>query len=120
MANERLAAWVYEDLAAANEASSSSLDSTRVLAADELPGLPGDAFKCMADGHMRASKGRGPEAAEHDVHVLLAAVRLPSVGADVLVTLNTPQHAATSAGAGALFAMLLRSLAIVDYGIFEG
>ena len=67
------------------------------------------------------------------VQVLLAVVRLPAHGSDLLVTLNTPSFisaasaAAEEAGAGpksahtaapALFADILRTLKILDWGLF--
>jgi hypothetical protein len=82
---------------------------------------------------MDVPKGRDGAEAANQLVVLLAAVRLPAHQADLVVTLNTPivihpaSSAAADAGAGqqqgharapALFAAMLRSLAIVDYGLF--
>lgn len=65
--------------------------------------------------------------------MLLANVRLPKLGSDLLITLNTPifindiSSAAEQVEAGAqkmhtaapaLFAQILKSLKIVDWGLF--
>lgn len=79
---------------------------------------------------MQAAKGASQAGAQaNQVHVLLAAVRLPAYGAELLLVLNTPASAgAASAGAvgdqvaqpeaAALLAGVLRSLVIADYGLF--
>ncbi len=51
---------------------------------------------------------------------MLAAVRLPDHGSDLLVTLNTPSAPGCPGkeAQSVLFASVLRSLEIVDYGLF--
>jgi hypothetical protein len=81
-----------------------------------------------------AKEREGPAAANR-VRVLLAALRLPARGADLLVVLNSgadiaaASSAAGPAGAGAqpsaaaaapLLAAMLRSLRVRDYGLFGG
>ncbi len=100
-----------------------------------MPALPGDAFKCIACGQQTVAKGRqGPDAANL-VQVQLAAVRLPQQGSDILLTLNSPvvisdaSAAAAHTGPGLqsahlsapqLFREVLRSLQVVDWGLFGG
>lgn len=61
----------------------------------------------MAEGTLRASKGRQPDVAANDLHVVLRGWRLRSVDSDVILTLTTPTFlsacsaAAEHAGVGA-------------------
>lgn len=79
------------------------------------------------------SKGRQSSHAANDVLVVLAVLRLPSVGSDLLVSLNSPvlisEHSAAAADAGAgvktafatapqLMAAVIRSLKVEDWGLF--
>lgn len=99
----------------------------------DLPGLPDAESCCIAVGLMRVSKGRQGQEAENHVHVLLAAIRIPKAGSDILVTLHTPcliserSTAAEHAGPGpkelhhaapALLRAILKGLTIQDFSLF--
>lgn len=133
MPDQEVASFVFADLATANDAVSSHLESQDRLTDADVPGLaPGTAVLC-ACGQQQVSKGRqGPHAA-NTVQLLLAVVRLPVHATDIVLSLNTPvdisphSAAAEHAGAGtrgahltapSLFRAILRTLAIRDYALF--
>lgn len=99
----------------------------------EVPGVPDSCFKCLVAGRMWAVKGRQGAEASNAVQVLMAVIRLPNVGSDLLITLHTPMFissasaAAAHAGSGEkqlhleapqLMQQVLRSFKIVDWGLF--
>jgi len=124
----------FRDLVAQNEASTSHFDGNMPTEGMRPSGLPEGASFLMASGTQVAAKGRqqGPAAHNH-IQVLLAVIRLPQHGTDIVVSLNSPIHivegsaAAADAGAGPkqlhatapqLFHAALSSLRIKDYGLF--
>jgi hypothetical protein len=89
----------------------------------------------LAAGTQRVSKEREGPAGTNTVAVLLAALRLPAHGTDLLVVLNSgadiargssaagaagPGRQAAADGAPALMAAMLHSLVVRDYGLFGG
>jgi hypothetical protein len=89
----------------------------------------------LVTGSIQASKGRDRAELANSVLLLLAVLRLPQHGADLLVTVNAPLFVAPGSSAGvdaagsqpaaqataaAVMAQLLRSLQIVDWGLFGG
>ena len=111
------------------------LQEVRPLPLSTAPGL-GDRVTAvaLALGTLAAAKGRQGQEARNLVHVVLAVLRLPGAGSDLLVTLNTPTHiapasaAAEHAGAGGhdagdapgLLLEVVRSLTVHDWGLFGG
>lgn len=134
MTDQEVASLLFSDLACANDALSSHLDSSQEHLTDaDVPEMAPGTTVIMASGQQQVSKGRqGPDAA-NTVQLLLAVVRLPAHATDIVLTLNTPMDisphsaAAEHAGAGtrgahltaaALFRSMLGTLAIRDYTLF--
>ncbi|KAG2445043.1 hypothetical protein HYH02_008911 [Chlamydomonas schloesseri] len=121
---------MFEDAAVGNEAVASAIDSVASLGAQEVPGVPEASYRCLVRG--RQTVRRGQQAA--DTCVLLAVLRLPHVGSDLLITLSTPsapppaaagEAAAAAAAAGLgeaeqqeLMVGMLRSLRVHSWELF--
>ena len=102
----------------------------------ELPNSwPSSSRAYAIRGRICASKGRQANEAANIVQVLLEVIRLPHVGSDVVITLNTPMvvsersAAAQDTGAGPktlhhaapeLFRRMTASFAIHDWSLFGG
>jgi hypothetical protein len=138
------ALYHFADIAAANAAAASAVTSARQLDGAEVPLLKaaerrGEARAVgtaawLVQGTQRVAKYRGDAsgAEGHDVALLLAVVRLPAVGTDILVTWHVPPEgrdppAGSGAGsegvdglteAQAGMAALLEAFQVVDYGLF--
>jgi len=139
------AEYHFADVAGANAAAASSVTWVRQVEPSAAPGLLGPIVTSepraagttawLLRGTQRVAKFKGDAAGVEgrDVCMLLAVVRLPPVGTDILVTWNVPPSD-TEAGAGgggrggrgegdaevALLGMeaLLASLRIRDYRLF--
>ena len=135
MADADAAEFLFRDLAAANEAAACGVEATSALGAAEVPGLPAGAAAVAARGWQGGVPKEREGGAGNRVDVHLAALRLPAHGADLLVTLSSGADIAAGSsaaaaagagpnaaagGAGALLAAMLRTLAIVDYGLLGG
>ncbi|CAE7720544.1 rangrf [Symbiodinium sp. CCMP2592] len=92
----------------------------------EVPHLPATA-RCLAGiGEQTVAKFR--EDRGNRVRIHAAAIRLPDVSTDILITLNDPVHVdpdsssaeapVPSEPAEDVFRMLLRSFRITDWGLF--
>ena len=135
------AVWFFNDLAEVNDASVSSglseIVSARTLQPSELPSVNGPfAAASLCVGRQRVSKARDSDDARNLVEVLVANVRLPQVGTDLLVTMNRPLVVAERSSAGAVVTPgdghgdggdgggwavmrgVLRTLAVNDWGLF--
>eukprot|EP00878_Enallax_costatus_P012874 GHUV01013442.1.p1 GENE.GHUV01013442.1~~GHUV01013442.1.p1 ORF type:complete len:198 (+),score=55.92 GHUV01013442.1:334-927(+) len=128
--------FVFDDLAAANEASSSSITDVKQLGSADIPHFAAGTYACLVSGIQEASKGRdGPERS-NKVYMLLCVVRLPQHGSDLLVTVNAPAYISPSssaaqyteqqgiqpqaeAQAAAVIRGVLSSLQVVDVGLFS-
>jgi hypothetical protein len=147
IADADAAVYFFRDLAEAND-SSDSADVLSVAAVDVardapvlLSVLPDDGsvppvYLGRLEGTQRVSRFREGAAAANDVVVLLACVRLPAQGSDVLLTLtaptriapssssfastaDAPQHTdASVATARLVFDTALSTLRVVDWGLF--
>ena len=97
-----------------------TLEAVQPLAAADTPHLaPAAAAASLACGVQPTAPPRPP------AYVCLANVRLPAVATDLLVTLNVPLAAdgappppAAAAAARELLLAVLRSLRVVDWGLF--
>ena len=97
--------------------------------ATDVPHLAAHAPAASLAYGLQTTAPTSAAAADHPpARVYLAAVRLPGVGTDVLVTLNAPlapgetRDAAAAAEAAHLATLraLLRSLRVHDWGLFGG
>lgn len=127
------AAFFFNDLAQANDATGMNIERIEPLAHDAMPHLDAGVVKSMCTGTQTVAKAKDDPSAVNCVHVLLANIRLRSVGTDVLITMNTPltvskdsraaaanvqASAAVFAAAREDFVHLLRSLDIKDWRLF--
>ncbi|WIA22949.1 hypothetical protein OEZ86_009880 [Tetradesmus obliquus] len=130
--------FVFNDLAVANEASSSSIAGIRQLGAADAPHIPPETYMCLVSGSQQACKGRDAgEERSNTVQLLLCIIRLPQHGSDLLVTVNAPSYISPSSSAvqhadaqgqqpeagrqaAAVMEGVLRSLKVQDWGLFGG
>lgn len=73
--------------------------------------VPGVSAACL-QGTQHVTKSSQGE--WHDIFIWLGAIRLPRVRSDILVTWNDSSGAITEAQ----FTQLLRSIEVVDWGLF--
>ncbi|GMH35502.1 hypothetical protein BSKO_03370 [Bryopsis sp. KO-2023] len=127
------ARYFWNDLAEQNQSQNNTVFSDQELSSTDVAGIPTESFKAVIVGSQEVSKGRqGPDAANL-VQISLAVLRLPSVGSDVLVTINTPiiinknSTAAKDAGSGlkpdhvvgpSLLKAALGTLKVKEWGLF--
>ena len=109
------AVFHFNDLAQCNSAVNTRIDSREVFDASKgekppasfMSQMPSEHAKCILTGHQAVSKFKSqPHAAASssssasssvdDVLIFLAVIRLPHVGADLLVSLNVPATATSS------------------------
>ncbi|KAF6263329.1 hypothetical protein COO60DRAFT_455417 [Scenedesmus sp. NREL 46B-D3] len=128
--------FMFDDLAVANEASSSSIADIKQLGTAEVPHIQQGTYICFVSGTQQACKGRdaGLDRA-NTVQLLLCIIRLPQHSSDLLVTVNAPsyispsssaaqhadaqgQQAAAAGQAAAVMQGVLRSLKVQDWGLF--
>ncbi|KAG2430881.1 hypothetical protein HXX76_009855 [Chlamydomonas incerta] len=119
---------MFEDAAVGNEAVAAAVESVAPLGVQDVPGVSEASYRCVVRG--RQTVRRGQQAA--DTCVLLAVLRLPHVGSDLLITLSTPSTppppvgdaavaAAAALGEGEqqeLMAGVLRSLRVQSWELF--
>jgi len=129
--------FFFSDLAEANGATAAAVQSDGQVGRGELGAGVSEraSFVGTLHGRQTAAKGRQEGAGrENAVAVALAAVRLPCVGSDLLVTVNAPariaggsasaEHAGAGDKAGAdqaaqdILGRVLRSLSVHDWGLF--
>ncbi|KAG1671992.1 hypothetical protein FOA52_013365 [Chlamydomonas sp. UWO 241] len=128
--------FYFDDMASVNDSGESSVRGVEELGLASLPSLPGveGLYACLVTGTQLVSKSRQDSDASNAVLLLLAVLRLPKVGSDLLITLNTPLHIsehstsaenvnATGVQQGAdlarpLLLSMLVSLSIRDWGLF--
>ncbi|PSC69030.1 putative ran guanine nucleotide release factor [Micractinium conductrix] len=135
VADSEAGAFFFQDQAQHNEAAHTQMDEVHQLGPADMPGLPAECYRGLVVGQQLVAKGRQGTSALNKVQVLLCCVRLPHVGSDVLITLNSPifiserSAAAEHAGAGykgvhltapALFRQILATFSIADWGLFDG
>ena len=138
VADADIARYLFDDLAAANEASESAAHG----AAAEVPparrgALPADAPVWSLRGTQRVAKHREDAAASNAIHVAMGVVRLAPVASELCVTVSCPTdvsplsssaHAAAAAAAAggsaaiatadATLREVLASMQIRDMGLF--
>ncbi|CAE7270531.1 mog1 [Symbiodinium natans] len=118
--------FFLSDLATSNEAQDAVVLESHSVPAGEVPHLP-SAARCLAGvGEQTVAKFR--EDRGNRVRIYAAAIRLPEVSTDILITLNDPVHLdpeSSSAQAPTptqaaedVFRVLLSSFRIVDWGLF--
>eukprot|EP00877_Chromochloris_zofingiensis_P006208 jgi/Chrzof1/1840/Cz10g23090.t1_PPD8[v5.2] len=125
--------FVFEDLAAANNATHSAIEEIRTLGPEDMPHMPENYHKCLVRGTQDVSKSREGPAAVNRVQLLVALIRLPDYESDIIITLNTPvfisqySSSAQLTGSGAqawhedapaLFQAILKTFKINDYDVF--
>jgi hypothetical protein len=130
--DEQAAAYFFQDLAESNGMKAPGTD-LQFTSQPELmnlagAGLPDSAKICFGTGYQKVALGK-----EHDIagnprtqqvqsiRVELCAIRLPSVGTDLLVTLSSPSDEnlqETSSQPTEVFARILGSWKIEDWTLF--
>jgi len=83
----------FQDLAQCNEATEYSIDSTAVINSNTcMPGVSGGSYSCCAlvGRQVVAKFYRRADSPLNNVQILLLVLRLPTVGTDILITLNIP------------------------------
>ncbi|EIE24757.1 Mog1p/PsbP-like protein [Coccomyxa subellipsoidea C-169] len=121
----------FNDLANVSGASMQQIESETVLNPQDIPGVPGEAYKVVIVGQQMVSKGRqGTDAANR---VIMAIIRLKQVSSDVLIILNTPISVSASSAAAkdigpgersehlmapSLLRRVLATFKIKDYSLF--
>jgi len=131
--NADSARFFFQDLATANDALSTEITKIEALAAAAMPQLDAALVKSICVGTQTISKGKDDASAANVIQVLLANIRLPMKGTDILITLNTPlvihpessgaedvDCPSTCAASEALetFMHFLRTFSINDWGLF--
>lgn len=111
--DEDAAPHFFQDLADQNAAEHAQVECLTALDPRELPllRLPGGGAAAppvaLLTGQQAVAKGRQGAEALNKIHVLLAVVRLPGQGSDLVLTLNTPiyisENSASAAAAGEAF-----------------
>lgn len=133
VSDEESAPFLFQDLAEAGSATSSTIEGTRRLENSDIPLLPENTTAYSALGIQRVAKGRDDPQAANELQVILAVVRLKTVSSDVVITLNTPitiDPCSSSAQAVSKdykrwhdrapedFNAMLQSFAVLDWGLF--
>lgn len=99
-----------------------------------IPHMPAGTHAVLVTGMFKASKGRDAQELANNILLLLAVIRLPQHGTDLLVSVNAPVcvSAGSSAGvqpgvqpaaqgqAGGVMQGVLSSLCVQDWGLFGG
>uniref|UniRef100_A0A1D1ZV82 Ran guanine nucleotide release factor n=1 Tax=Auxenochlorella protothecoides TaxID=3075 RepID=A0A1D1ZV82_AUXPR len=123
--DEDAAGFFFKDLADVGQAVSSRLDSVQGLGSRDVPHLPPSLYVSLAAGqHTVAKSGAASEALA--IQVLLADIRIPAHGSDLLISLHTrssslgAQESETEAPLQGpeLFKSILKGLKILDWGLF--
>jgi len=133
------AAYHFRDLADDNDAThETTIISVESVNQADLPHFPPGTVCRALVGQQRIAKFNERTNAKNLVTIYLAVVRLPLHGTDILMTLNDPVYIApgSSSSQGALaqqvlgreglnssttvFRVLLRSLKVNDYSLFNG
>mmetsp|Transcript_1532 Transcript_1532/g.3100 ORF Transcript_1532/g.3100 Transcript_1532/m.3100 type:complete len:202 (+) Transcript_1532:172-777(+) len=130
------ARFFFEDLAHANDSRATEVERTEALGVNDLPHFDAAIPKFLCVGTQSIVKSNDAQDAANVIQVLLACIRLPQVGTDILVTMNTPltihpnsraaadgisappSSSSTSHDALQLFMLTLRTLHIHDWGLF--
>ena len=135
---EDAGAFFFQDLAEASEASSNELNYASILPDATCPGISPEVEKCGAVGCHIVAKFRDEDksgaSARNKVMVYVINLRLKDVGTDMLVTMyRTIQIGESSSTTEVktvevdenndfpaldLFLAMVRTLEIVDYGLF--
>mmetsp|Transcript_39995 Transcript_39995/g.67063 ORF Transcript_39995/g.67063 Transcript_39995/m.67063 type:complete len:209 (-) Transcript_39995:258-884(-) len=133
--DEESARFFYEDLAQANDSVETDIARIGALAVEEMPHFDAGVVKYICEGTQCVVKSKDTPDAVNVIQVLLACVRLPQAGTDILITMNTPltihpssraaadglsapQPSTCAADALQLFMHALRTLQIYDWGLF--
>jgi hypothetical protein len=132
--DEQAAAYFFQDLAEANGMKAPDLkfypqpELTNTSNMNSAAGLPDSAKVCFGTGYQKVALGK-----EHDIagnprtqqvqsiRVELCAIRLPSVGTELLTTLSSPSDEnlqETSSQPTEAFARILGSFQIQDWTLF--
>jgi hypothetical protein len=100
-----------------------------------VPHLPPETYATLVTGQLVAAKARDGAEAANTVLLLLALLRLPQHGSDILVSVHAPlavaaassaavavtgDAAGVQARAAALMRRVLASLRVHDWGLFGG
>eukprot|EP01012_Entosiphon_sulcatum_P026930 TRINITY_DN32437_c0_g1_i1.p1 TRINITY_DN32437_c0_g1~~TRINITY_DN32437_c0_g1_i1.p1 ORF type:complete len:203 (-),score=32.98 TRINITY_DN32437_c0_g1_i1:35-643(-) len=135
VADDVIARHHFLELAEANQSVDTTVGEQQLLPANEVPGVPAEAFKALVVGRQHVSKFR--EAARNAVTVLLAVLRLaPPHNTEILISLSAPitlDPESSSARDGEvrpvggdqvlcreLFDRVLQSFEIRDFSLFQG
>jgi hypothetical protein len=133
--DEQAAAFFFQDLAESNGMKAPDLQFTpqpELSANMDMnlsgAGLPDSAKVCFGTGYQKVALGREHDIAgnprtqqERSIRVELCAIRLPSVGSELLVTLSSPSDAnpqETISQPTEAFARILGSLQFQDWTLF--
>ena len=114
--DDHAALYFFEDLAQCNEAQSHFL--TLQPHPVHRAGALANVSSIWACAGMQRGVSKFKKQAQGDVLVWLAVLRLPAHSADVLVTVTSPEAAATSVDAAGVFALVLSTLEIRDTSLF--
>ena len=134
VADEKAAAFFFEELAEQNDASSFSILSSELLPVSSRPKLPSSTCATFLKGTQDAAKFR--ESSKNKIAVFQSVVRLRNVRADLLITLTVPirinlfsssskvvtesvlKHGIDLQDSENLFRAMVNSFAVLDWSLF--